>query len=1244
MKKLFFFLTMMMTTLSVMADEWSIDFAKIGEDNALSDKAGLQISAEVTKINGVSMGTCTLGEALNSNFLMQTGTSWIYRTGTKGLYSSNGGGRSFGCANCTKGQLITLVISAAPTPSNATLKSNDGNTYIYSVDADGGVAFNLARYNTIYSISVANNNAQTADYTIKYVDGEGNEIKDARVSNGDVSTAASILASDKAAVVKEGTAYLYVSDDSADKTVAEDGSTVVTVVFRVAANYAFKVLAVEGDNTIATVYENSGYETQNISYYFPYYILQDGKLYATNQSVYGTGSLLLDADNKEVKKEYTEEANTNAVFYSEAEDISTLKAYEDGFTQIRMSNGKVAYAEADGAVIATLPAGKYTLTTSSRSGTTNFFVGETNIYTLESTGAVVVGTSEEFTLTKESDITVSAGSTTSYFDYVLIRKTGEYVAPVVENNNKIAKSIVDDETENEYIYDADGNLKLMLSASNLYEYTYNEAGLCTKRQTYSWIAADKVYKKGAYEVYEYDAEGNMTKKTVMKIPYGKTEYVEDDVFQNYVYEDGIAKSWDNYYKGILYYNYRNVVTTEDNKKIVTTEEMDPDAPEKGWKTILVSEYEDGLLVKETKGTTVRTFVYTEYKAEYAPANLTVTAENANVTLSWDAVAGAEKYVVTYDQTSKEVEGTTTTITVGTGDRNFAVQAVIEGAARNASFATVNVVDNGKLPITDLAVGTMTKTTEETESVEAPTRDFFNIPLTWTLPEGHSNVVKYNIYYDSQRYGKATRVSETNPAATGYTLKIDIDEMASLDAEGVPSKGVPSDIYVTVEYETGESEASNVVTVNPFKELGLEEVTPIEMTITNNSISDYTEYGGPIMWEGRDADGNYVTVAFDAEGNLDVANTDIVAADYSAKYKAVSGSGSITANADKSKSLDATIEFAEIGTYHITGVIAAPASCPFDLPTVTATTEKVTIVFDVASAVEGKEGPTLEGAVLINDGENDYQNGFSETNVVDGKVTIEIPVDRFVQGWSNTLSLAGGQEISVSFPEITLYENFVAGGYEKIWTGEMEGSVNVTVVAPAPKPENTELTKDMFFTWTSAGADAEHAAVQSSTWCDYVLNESTGMPYGNGNVDWMQYADISAYEKLVVTATAGTPRFFLNRMTAAGQAATGDAIDTNNADHSAAYVQKVDNGDGSFNFILDIAKIVAEHGFAHLNVIKDLNWAKVTVTRMLLVNGEIPTGINNATVNSSVYGKFIKNGKIVIIKNGKQYNVNGVQVK
>lgn len=42
--------------------------------------------------------------------------------------------------------------------------------------------------------------------------------------------------------------------------------------------------------------------------------------------------------------------------------------------------------------------------------------------------------------------------------------------------------------------------------------------------------------------------------------------------------------------------------------------------------------------------------------------------------------------------------------------------------------------------------------------------------------------------------------------------------------------------------------------------------------------------------------------------------------------------------------------------------------------------------------------------------------------------------------------------------------------------------------------------------------------------------------------------------------------------------------------------------------------------------------------------DVPSSIQNATVNATVTAKFVKNGNIFIIKNGKMYNVNGAMVK
>ena len=425
----------MVVTIGARAgDEWSIDFASIGEN--YDDKTGVTISASVAKVGGTDLGTCTVSsEALDQHFVLQTGTTWLMRK-ANGLYQGNGGGRAMGMLGCTKGQVITIVGTGDPNPStNATLKSQNGNTYVYTVTADGDVKFTPARYLYFTSIKVENPSASAVSYTVKYVDEGGTEIKDATTGEGDPGASITISSVEKASFFNEGATkkYIYKSDDSEGMTIASDGSTVVTLTFREAATYTYSVV----DNLDNKLAEGSAFEGETVYYYVPYYAFKDNKFYATpslssGSLSYGQGKIENISSNAEVTVTYTEEENTNVVFYAEAENLAGITPYEDGFVQSRMSNGKVGYY-GEQTAFTTLPAGKYTLTTSTRSGSTTFYAGAigegSKVAEVTSSGAVTDVTSDEFVLNSESGIYTSTGDNANYFDYVIIRKTGEYVPP-----------------------------------------------------------------------------------------------------------------------------------------------------------------------------------------------------------------------------------------------------------------------------------------------------------------------------------------------------------------------------------------------------------------------------------------------------------------------------------------------------------------------------------------------------------------------------------------------------------------------------------------------------------------------------------------------------------------------------------------------------------------------------------------------------------------------------------------------
>lgn len=437
MKKFLLFVLSMVVTMGAKATgEWSIDFAELGAN--YDDKTGVTISASVATIGGTTMGTCTVGsDALNENFVLQTGTTWLMRKAS-GLYQGNGGGRAMGMLACTKGQIITIVGTGDPNPStNATLKSSSGNTYVYTVNDDGDVKFTPARYLYFTSITVENPSASAVAYTVKYVDGEGNEIKTATEGTSEAGENITVSEVEKSNFVADGKKYIYVSDDSDGKTVEADGSSVVTITFREAATWNYTVNFVAGDNILDTK-NGSVFEGDAAKVFFPRFILDEENqvLYQNKDAYEFSYSFTPTADNQERNIEFTaKETETNVVFYKEAEDIEGVTGYEDGFTQIRMSNGAVGIANNEGekVAIASLQPGKYTFVSSSRSGSTKFYLNEEELYTLTSTGAVVINDPVEFTVKEESNIyAFNEEGNTNYFDYVLIRKTGDYNYLTVE--------------------------------------------------------------------------------------------------------------------------------------------------------------------------------------------------------------------------------------------------------------------------------------------------------------------------------------------------------------------------------------------------------------------------------------------------------------------------------------------------------------------------------------------------------------------------------------------------------------------------------------------------------------------------------------------------------------------------------------------------------------------------------------------------------------------------------------------
>ena len=426
-----------------------------GEDK----KTILCLFADHTRANSAT-GATSYGYIVGGNnafatadptFTAKTNTEGWIGDGTKHVIAEN--------INGMTGSKTYHVVLDAQTAGMAKLTIKEGETTIVngenvSISAQKGLKYiYLANYNswenpssqiTIDNLSIvegAPTVQATANYSVKYIaniSGTETEIKAQETRSGYVGNTISLLDADKYDIVFNNVKYIYSSDNASSKTIADDNSTEVTVIFAEAPSYTYSVI----DNLGNTLASGSTYKGNDVNFYVPYFVFKEGKFYHTpsldkGSLSYAQGIIASISENTTINVTYTEEENTNVVFYSEAENLSGITPYEDNYTKIRMSNGKTGYYATQTA-FTSLPAGYYTLTAASRSANTTFYAGSlgegSELMTLSSSGAVVATTSNLFILTETTDIYTSVGGLSNYFDYVIIRKLPSTVTATIGAN------------------------------------------------------------------------------------------------------------------------------------------------------------------------------------------------------------------------------------------------------------------------------------------------------------------------------------------------------------------------------------------------------------------------------------------------------------------------------------------------------------------------------------------------------------------------------------------------------------------------------------------------------------------------------------------------------------------------------------------------------------------------------------------------------------------------------------------
>ena len=306
----------------------------------------------------------------------------------------------------------------------------------------------------------------SANYTIKFVDENGNNIKTNIIKSSLVGENPIITEDDKSSFYNEdGTKkYIYVSDDAASKTIAEDGSTVVTVTYREAATYKYTVNNNINDYSVS----GTAFEGDNAKVAFSQYILKDGVLYETNKiddnRKQFNWTFAVNEDNTVKTLNYNKTTINNVAYYSEGENIEGLTIINSGNSAIRSSNSASAYAKDADVVFTTLPAGKYKLTSvvykgSSSNATFSYKAGKKVIFTHTATNINSdTKTSEEFTLNESTPISlVEGGNDKQGIDFIYIQRTGDATETVSVSKAGYATYA----TTNNIVVPNDENVKVM---------------------------------------------------------------------------------------------------------------------------------------------------------------------------------------------------------------------------------------------------------------------------------------------------------------------------------------------------------------------------------------------------------------------------------------------------------------------------------------------------------------------------------------------------------------------------------------------------------------------------------------------------------------------------------------------------------------------------------------------------------------------------------------------------------------
>lgn len=430
-------------------------------------------------------------------------------------------------------------------------------------------------------------------------------------------------------------------------------------------------------------------------------------------------------------------------------------------------------------------------------------------------------------------------------------------------------------------YNEKGQLAVEIKGSQKTCYFYNEDGTMSRSEKWSVSQADGAFIS-SYTDYTY-AEGKLVKDCSVTSGFYVTGNIYSDFDEqgNYLVKKSFSDDETNigteYHYEYTYAADKSVTQkvelsqdwedntkyvpsgkyeyTHENGKLITEVYSYYDSWNGGYTLSSTTTYsydaQGNCTQKAVKNSQEQT-VYTDYAYGSIDAAKQVKGVEAmampnavnQIYLKWNAVEGAERYVVMYDNTLFEVAACEyLTPSLYDGTHYLAVSAVVNGVYQPISaFASASVKDESIQPCTNFRI-------EGAELEIGEWGNIYHINFAWDAPVTTAEVTKYIIYIDK---GDPTWIPSTNvepDQTTGElatTKVVDCYKSSYMNYDedwNDAGNGPDCKIWVVAVYPTGTSEPSNVIEMNIYNEISKAEANGISSVEKGAGMKQMFTVGG-----------------------------------------------------------------------------------------------------------------------------------------------------------------------------------------------------------------------------------------------------------------------------------------------------------------------------------------------------------------------------------------------------------------